>query len=203
MSDDLALYEAGYDVVGEIDDEIGAVKQAAMARGVALPQKAAQAIAVRNVQMRRLAQPRQQVARTPMAPGRGSGMTTSCPLGTATFAAASPAGTIVNLAPRAEEPMVAARFVLNRYDYALIMPPACAGIPVLVMNVQIGMRSVFASAAGEPVENFGPQGTGGQLLAGGVRIERATLIQVQFQQGPVAIPAGEAIYVSGAIHGAE
>jgi len=202
MSDDLALYEAGYDVVGELEDEIGAVTKAAASRGVRLPAQAARAIAGRNVAQRVTLQ-RQAVQRSPMVPGRGSGMTTSCPLGTATFAAASPAGTIVNLAPRAEEPFIAARLVLNRYDYALIMPPACAGIPVLVMNVQIGMRSVFASAAGVPVENFGPQGTGGQLLAGGVRVERATLIQIQFAQGPVAVPVGEAIYVSGAIHGAE
>lgn len=191
--------DIGYDV-----EEIGAVASTLMNRaklqGVSLPRSAAMNLASRRL----VAQaPRASLVRQAMAVGSGSGMTTSCPLGTATFAAATPAGTIVNLAARSEEPFVATKIIIQRANYAAVPPAVCAGIPVLVLDVRVGQRSVLANGAGGPVEAFDPAGTGGQSLAGGVVIQRSTLITIQFQLGAIPIPAGENLYLTAVVYGKE
>lgn len=193
------LDDAGYDV-----EEIGAaavnIQELAKAKGIALPRQAAIQIATRKV----LTQPRAVYERTRMQPGRGSGMATCCPLGATQFAAAAPAGSIVNLIARAEEPFTASKLIIQRDDYAVVPPAVCAGLLVLVMNVTIGMKSVLSSAAGIPVQAFDPEGTGGQTLATGAIIARSTLITIQFALGALAaVPAGEQITLSATLMGRE
>lgn len=198
------MYGESYDDVGYEVEEIGAaaksIQQIARASGVRLPQSAAMTLAARQIA---LATPRGVMLRPQMTPGRGSTLGTSCGLGTATFAAATVAATIVNLQARAEEPFTAVKIVIQRSNYAAVPPSVGAGIPVLVLDVRIGQRSVLANGAGLPVEAFDPQGTGGQQLATGARVERSALITVQFQLGAIAVPAGENIYLTAAVYGRE
>lgn len=191
----------GYDVVEEIGAVANQLQQRAAARGVPMAKSTAMQLAQRKLTLQ-AAQPRTAM-RVPAIPGYGSGMSTQCGVGTATFAAASPAGAIVNLAARSEEPFVAHRIIIQRNDYAVAPPAGCAGIPISVLDVRIGQRSVLANAAGIPVEAFDPQATGGQWLSTGVVIARSTLITIQFAQGPVAIPAAEAVYCTVTLTGRE
>jgi hypothetical protein len=199
MSYDGYDQDVGYDVVDEVGAEAARIQKTALARGIKLAPMAAQVLAARKV-----AAPAALLrARSPMAGGYGSGMATSCALGTATFAAATAAGTIVNLAARSEEPFVATKLVIQRNDYAAVPPAVVAGIPVTVLDVRIGQRSVLANAAGMPVEAFNPNGTGGQVLCSNVVVGRSALITIQFQLGPVAVPAGEACYLTATLMGHE
>jgi hypothetical protein len=193
--------ETGYDVVDEIGAVAKQIQGQAVAKGIALPKATAIQLATRKVMTR----PTTTAARnrTQMGGGFGSGMATACGLGTANFPAGSLAGAIVNLAARSEEPFVCTRIVITRADFAAVPPAVCAGIPVVVLDVRIGQRSVLANAAGIPVEAFGPQGTGGQWLGTNVVIARSTLITVQFGLGAVAVPAAEAINCTVVLMGHE
>ena len=193
--------DTGYDVVDEVGAAASGIQKAAAAKGMNIPRQAAIQLAARRVTM--VPQASQARSRSQMASGFGSGMSTACGLGTANFAAASPAGAIVNLAARSEEPFVCTRVIITRADFAAVPPAVCAGIPILVADIRVGQRSVLANAAGIPVEAFGPQGTGGQWIATNVVIARSTLITVQFLQGAIAIPAAEAINLTVVLMGHE
>ena len=192
--------ETGYDVVDEIGAVAKQIQGQAVKQGISLPKAAAVQLATRRIMTATTAQTR---ARTQSATGFGSGMATACGLGTANFAAGSLAGAIVNLAARSEEPFVCTRIIITRADFAAVPPAVCAGIPIVVLDIRIGQRSVLANAAGIPVEAFGPNGTGGQWLATNVVIARSTLITVQFGQGAIAVPAAEAINLTVVLMGHE
>jgi hypothetical protein len=200
MSYDGYDQDVGYDVVDEVGAVANQIQKTALARGIKLAPMAAQVLAAKKVAA---AAPAGTRVRTSMAGGYGSGMATSCALGTATFAAGTAGGTIVNLAARSEEPFVATKLVIMRNDYAAVPPAVVAGIPVTVLDVRIGQRSILANAAGMPVEAFNPNGTGGQVLGANVVVGRSALITIQFQLGPVAVPAAEACYLTATLMGHE
>ena len=193
--------DTGYDVVDEVGAAASGIQKAAASKGMNIPRQTAIQLASRKLAT--VSQTSMARSRSQMASGFGSGMSTACGLGTANFAAASPAGAIVNLAARSEEPFVCTRIIISRADFAAVPPAVCAAIPILVADIRIGQRSVLANAGGIPVEAFGPQGTGGQWIATNVVIARSTLITVQFLQGAIAIPAAEAINLTVVLMGHE